>query len=529
VADPIRTEIVRRGVESVAEEMGEALARAAFSPNIKERRDFSCAVFDATGRMVAHAAHIPVHLGAMPASMRAALHRQAAERWHAGDVFALNDPYQGGTHLPDLTLIQPVFHAGTRIGFVAARAHHSDVGGREPGSLSPGRSDALAEGITIPGVFFWQKGAANPDAQDIFIANSRTPDERRGDLAAQHAALLRGSARLQELATRLGVERFATDLDEVIAYARRRLARGLKQALPREDAATFEDALDDDGVSDRPRMIRARLQRQGERLVIDLTASDDEVEGNLNAPRPVTESACLYAVLATIDPDAPANAGAMDILDVRTRKGSLVDPRWPAPVSGGNVETSQRIVDVVLGALARLIPGRVAAMSQGTMNNLMIGLSDAQGGRWTYYETMGGGEGANPHRAGDSGIHTHMTNTQNTPIEALERAYPLRVYATRLRPDTGGPGAHRGGDGIERILGPRGEATAIVSLLGERRRMRPQGIQGGGPGSPGEDHIRRQGKTEWEAVAAKSVHVLKPGDRLRVRSPGGGGWGAPSP
>ncbi|MBW3582266.1 MAG: hydantoinase B/oxoprolinase family protein [Euryarchaeota archaeon] len=524
MTDPVRTEVVRRGVESACEEMGEALARSAFSPNIKERRDFSCAAFDATGRMVAHAAHIPVHLGAMPASMAAALDSRPAEAWRPGDVFALNDPYKGGTHLPDLTLIAPVFSddAGTRlVGFVADRAHHADVGGREPGSLAPGRGDALAEGVTIPGVLFWEGGRPVAAAQEIFFANSRTPEERRGDLAAQWSALERGKRRLWELRERLGPERWDDDLAEVVAYGRRRLARAV-QVLPEGEEGVHEDVLDSDGVDERPVAIRVRVRREGDRVVVDLSGSDPEVVGNLNAPLPVTRSAALYALMVVCDPTAPPNAGALEVLDLRTKKGTVVDPAWPAQVSGGNVETSQRIVDVVLGALGRLVPERVPASSQGTMNNLMVGLVDADGTRYSYYETMGGGEGATPWRDGQSGIQTHMTNTQNTPVEALERAYPLRVHATRLREGSGGLGTQRGGEGVERIIGPR-SGVATVSLLGERRSRGPPGLAGGADGAPGEDAVDRG--DGWTLLPAKGVVTLRPEERLRIRSPGGGGHG----
>lgn len=519
--DPVRAEVVRRGVELACDEMGEALARSAFSANIKERRDFSCAAFDAEGRMVAHAAHIPVHLGAMPASMDAALEARPVGDWRPGDVFALNDPYKGGTHLPDLTLIMPVFDGTTRIGFVADRAHHADVGGKEPGSIAPGRGDALAEGLTVPGVLFWSEGGPNEGAQDMFFANSRSPDERRGDLAAQHAAPLRGQDRLVALRRRLGTERFQDDLDAVVRYGARRMRHALA-LLPEGVEVVAEDVLDDDGVTGAPVRIVVRVVREGERVRVDLTGSGDQVEGNLNAPRPVTLSAVLYALIVTTDPGAPPNAGALSLLDVLTRPGSVVDPLWPAQVSGGNVETSQRIVDVMLAALGKLLPERAPAMSQGTMNNLMIGMRGDDGRVATYYETMGGGEGAQPLRAGESGMHTHMTNTQNTPIEALERAFPLRVYATRLRPGSGGEGLHRGGDGIERVLGPT-HGTATVSLLGERRRHGPPGAMGGAPGAMGADAVDRG--DGWEVVPAKSVFVLRPGEKVRLCSPGGGGHG----
>lgn len=522
--DVIRVELVRRGVEAACEEMGEALARSAYSVNIKERRDFSCAAFDARGQMVAHAAHIPVHLGAMPASMDAALQVRAAPMWEPGDVFAINDPYRGGTHLPDVTLISPVIAAndGGLVGFVANRAHHADVGGRAPGSLTPGIGDSVSEGCTIPGVMFWRAGERVEDAVALFAANSRTPMERRRDLDAQRAALHRGVLRMQALQARMGAAVFAHDLEGVVAYGRRRMLRALS-ALPQGVVGRGVDALESDGVTDAPVPIVVSVVAGEHGVRVDLSESANQVEGNLNAPRPVTVSAVLYSLLTATDPTVPPNAGALSAVEVVTRPGSVVDPRWPAQVSGGNVETSQRVVDATLAALAVLAPDQVPASSQGTMNNLMIGFSREGGETASYYETMGGGEGGTPTRPGQSGMQTHMTNTQNTPVEALERAFPLLVERTALRPGSGGAGQHPGGAGIERVLRLT-SGSAVVSLLGERRRDGPPGLAGGEAGAPGADAW--DPGSGWESVPSKATFYLRTGQRLRLGSPGGGGWGA---
>src|ERR1051325_2498637 len=506
--DPTTLEIYRALFTSVAEEMGVALRRTAFSPNIKERRDYSCAVFDAQGRVIAQGDHMPVHLGSMPMAVAAAL---AEIDIVPGDVVAHNDPFAGGTHLPDVTLVMPVA-AGKRILFyVANRAHHADIGGATPGSMGLA-TDIYGEGIRIPPVRLVRAGVLDRDMMRLLLANVRGNVERRGDFDAQIGSLKTGAARLLEIAGRGGVE-YATQL---IGYSAR-LVRHPIASIP-DGVYEGEDALDDDGVEERAVVIRVRVTIKGERAVIDCNGSAPQVVGAINAVEAITVSAVSYVFPCLIDGEVPASAGLVEPIEVIAPSGTVVNANRPATVAGGNVETSQRIVDVLFKALAQALPDRIPAASQGTMNNLTIGGIDTRSGReFSYYETVAGGMGARPAADGMSGVHTHMTNSLNTPAEALEYAYPLRVREYRLRQGSGGAGKHRGGDGVVREVETL--VPSRMSLLCDRRKHGPYGLFGGEDGAVGRNQINNRD------VPGKGSHQLKAGDRIRIETPGGGGWG----
>ncbi len=520
--DPITLEVLRHALASVAEEMNANLVRSAYSPNIKERRDCSSALFTADGELVAQAESIPVHLGAMPFSVRAA--HQAVTDWERGDVVVLNDPYLGGAHLPDVTFVAPVFVGSELAAFVACRAHHADIGGSSPGSLAPRATEIYGEGLRIPPVRLWRREEIAGDLRQLLLRNVRTPDERWGDLRAQHAACRTGIERVAELIHRHGAETLAAGMRAILNYSEKRMRAELGR-LPR-GSAEFSDALDDDGTGSKPVVIRARVELGGDRVRVDFAGSAPQVRGPVNAVFAVTASAVYYAIRAVTDPAIPPNAGCYRPIEILAPEGSVVNPRPPAPVVGGNLETSQRIVDVVLGALAQLVPDRVPAASQGTMNNVALGGTDPRTGRpYALYETIGGGSGARPNGHGVDGIHTGMTNTLNTPVEALELAYPLRVERYELRPGTGGRGRFRGGWGIRRDLTPLGH-TAHVSLLTDRRVGRPYGLRGGEPGARGENVLVRDGAEI--PLPGKIELDLHPGETLSIRTPGGGGYGPPA-
>ncbi|RME76948.1 MAG: hydantoinase B/oxoprolinase family protein [Chloroflexi bacterium] len=518
--DPILLEVFKNRFASIAEEMGEALRRAAFSPNIKERLDFSCAVFDREGRMVAQAAHIPVHLGAMPISVAAAL---AQVDIQPGDVVLLNDPFRGGSHLPDLTMVTPVFlpdtHPPARFGFVASRAHHADVGGMSPGSMPLAR-EIYQEGLVIPPLKLVAGGQVNQAVWDLLMANVRTPDERAGDLQAQLAANRRGVTRLLEVVSRYGAGQVQTYMDGLLAYAER-MTRRLLVDLP-DGEYRFADVMDDDGLTGTPVKIAVTVTIREDEAVVDFSGTDPQAQGSINTVYAVTLSAVLYVFRALIGLDIPANSGCLAPIRVVAPEGTVVNARPPAAVAGGNVETSQRIVDVLLGALAQAAPDRVPAASQGTMNNLMIGGWDPIRRRpFTYYETIGGGMGAGPDAPGADAIQCHMTNTLNTPVEALEYAYPFRVRQYAVRPDSGGAGRHRGGNGIIREIELLTDCQA--TLLTERRRFAPYGLAGGQPGRRGRNVLARNGQET--VLPGKTSLPLYAGDILRIETPGGGGWG----
>ncbi len=520
--DPIELAIFRSAVHSVAEEMGAALRRTALSPNIKERRDYSCAVFDGAARVIAMGDHMPVHLGSMPMSVEAAV---AATQFAPGDIVVLNDPYAGGTHLPDITMVLPVFlPGGEKPGFyVSSRAHHADVGGAFPGSMGPAR-EIYQEGIRIPPVRIARGGAVDRDVLNLILLNVRTPDEREGDLAAQMGACRVGERRILELVEKYGAARLRALTDELLLYSER-LVRAELQRMPAGEFAA-EDWLDDDGVSAQPIRIAVKLRIDPEAATIhvDFSGSSAQVTGSVNAVRAITLSACFYILRCLLGHDAPATAGILRPLTLVTETGSIVDARPPVPVAGGNVETSQRIVDVLMRALAQAVPDRVPAASAGTMSNLTIGGIDPRSGQpFTYYETMAGGMGARPGIDGISGVQTHMTNSLNTPIEALEYAYPFRVRRYGYRKGSGGTGRFQGGDGLIReieLLGP-----AQVTLLAERRKFRPWGLEGGDLGAAGRATVTKAGTGEVMELPGKCSVLLDAGDLLRIETPGGGGWG----
>jgi N-methylhydantoinase B len=523
VVDAITLEIFRSALTAIAEEMGVTLTRSSYSPNIKERRDFSCALFDPRGRMIAQAAHMPVHLGSMPDSVSAAL--RGFSSFAPGDVIALNDPYCGGTHLPDITLVAPIHVTvdGEQrlIGFAANRAHHADVGGISAGSM-PTATEIYQEGIIIPPIKLWEAGRANEAALALILHNVRTPHERRGDLAAQTAANRTAALRIAELVSRWRLPVVEAHTEALIAYAER-IMRAAIETIP-DGVYSMTDYLDDDGFGEGPLTITATVTVAASSLTVDFTGSSPQTTGNVNTVEAVAKSAAYYVVRCLLPEDAPTNAGTFAPVHVIAPPGAIVNALPPSAVASGNVETSQRITDVILGALAQALPEVIPAASQGTMNNVTAGGRDPRTGQpFAYYETMGGGMGASPTSDGLSGVHTHMSNTMNTPIEALEFAYPIRIYAYRLRRGSGGAGKYRGGDGLEREL--VFETPTEVTLLTDRRRHPPYGLQGGHPGLPGENLLIRDGVER--ALPGKVRFTAAPGDHLRVSSPGGGGWGKP--
>jgi N-methylhydantoinase B len=541
----IRVEIFKHLLASIAEEMGVVLKKTSYSPNIKERRDYSCAVFDNRGNMIAQAAHIPVHLGSMPLSVAAAVRAfqggegNEAENGftdlglHEGDVVILNDPFRGGTHLPDITLVTPVFiQAGSNesnarlFGFVASRAHHADVGGMSAGSMPVAR-EIYQEGLVIPPLKLIERGKVNQAVMDLILANVRTPKERSGDLWAQIAANQRGEKRLIELTAKYGAGEVAYYMDELLAYTER-MTRRLLEDLP-DGSYPFLDYMDGDGITDGMVEIAVQVTIRGDQATVDFTGSSPQRKGSVNAVYAITLSAVYYVFRCLLGLDVPNNSGCLVPIRVIAPPGSVVNALSPAAVAAGNVETSQRIVDVLLGALSKAYPERVPAASQGTMNNVTIGGMDArkeQAQAYTYYETIGGGMGARPHADGPSAIHSHMTNTLNTPVEALEYAYPLRVVCYEIRRGSGGAGKFRGGDGIRRDIQVIGEeAEAQVTLITDRRSTSPYGLSGGEAGQTGENNLIRDGKSI--PLAGKGSVYLKSGDILSIRTPGGGGFGEP--
>lgn len=529
VYDPIRLEIYKHLIAAIAEEMGVVLRRASYSPNIKERRDYSCAIFDAQGEMVAQAAHIPVHLGSMPLSVAAAI--QTFDHLAPGDAVLLNDPFRGGTHLPDITLVTPVFFQAsgvdvradgstmTLVGFVASRAHHADVGGMTPGSMPVAR-EIYQEGLIIPPVRLIRQGQLDQDLMKLVLANVRTPQERLGDLSAQIAANQRGADRLAELVSSYGQDEVVYYMGELRSYTER-MVRQLLKDLP-DGVYVFQDVLDDDGVGAQALPIQVTVTIQDDEAVVDFTGSAPQCGGSVNAVYAITLSAVYYVFRCLLGLDVPNNSGCLAPIRVVAPPGTVVNALPPAPVAGGNVETSQRIVDVLLGALSQACPERVPAASQGTMNNVLIGGFDSTRLRsFTYYETIAGGMGARPDSDGLDALHSHMTNTLNTPVEAIEYAYPLQVVRYAVRSGSGGSGCYRGGDGIWRDIQALVELQ--VTLLSERRKFPPYGLAGGGPGKTGENVLIRNGRET--TLPGKGTFQLQPGDILSIRTPGGGGYG----
>jgi N-methylhydantoinase B len=522
MVDPVELAIFQSAMHSIAEEMGAALRRTALSPNIKERRDYSCAVFDGQGRVIAMGDHMPVHLGSMPMSVEAAI---AAIDFARGDIAIVNDPYAGGTHLPDITMVLPVFAAGVEkpMFYVSNRAHHADVGGRFAGSMGPAE-EIFQEGIRIPPVRIVRGGKLDREMLDLILLNVRTPREREGDLQAQMGACRVGERRMLEVAEKYGVARIEELVAELLDYSER-LVRAELRTMP---AGVFaaEDWLDDDGMKNEPIRIAVRVELDPEAgaMRVDFAGTSAQVAGSVNAVRAITLSACFYVLRCLLQEDAPATAGILRPLVLYTPRGSVVDAMSPAAVAGGNVETSQRIVDVLLKALAAAIPERVPAASAGTMSNLTVGGVDGRTGEaFTYYETAAGGMGARPGLDGIAGVQTHMTNSLNTPVEALEYAYPFRVRRYGYRDGSGGAGPFRGGEGLVREVELL--AAARVTLLADRRRFRPYGLAGGGEGAAGAAWVVRATGGE-ERLPGKCSRQLEAGDAIRIETPGGGGWAA---
>lgn len=516
--DPIAIQIFGNLFSSIADEMGVTLGRTAFSANIKERRDYSCAIFDNQLRLVAEGSHIPVHLGAMPLSLREAARRI---EFSPGDVIIANDPFAGGTHLPDITLITPIFFEDELAGFALSRAHHADVGSRFPGSMGLGRT-IHDEGICISPAKLVVGGDTNQELLTSFLDKVRNPKERLGDLKAQLAANEIGKSRYLDLLAKYGAQTINEQVNNSIAYTRAHTER-LIQSIP-NGVYSFVDYLDDDGFNDTPLEIVVEVLIDENRAVIDFTGTGAQVESPVNAPFAVTLSAIYYVFRCLLAPTVPANHGTFYPLEIKAPEGTVVNPVCPAAVAAGNVETSQRIVDVLLGALTKALPDRIPAASQGTMNNLSFGFMNMgeAGDEHTYYETIGGGMGAYPGKTGLSCIHTHMTNTLNTPIEPLELSYPVRVQEYALRIGSGGVGRFNGGDGIVRSIEFLKDSS--VSILSDRRKYAPYGLAGGMPGKPGQNSLLRDGREI--KLPGKASFNVNSGDIVRIETPGGGGYGS---
>jgi N-methylhydantoinase B len=537
--DPTLLEIFKNIFHSVAEEMGAALRRSAFSPNIKERRDYSCAVYDADGRVLAMGDHMPVHLGSMPASVAAA---RAAFALEPGDIALINDPFAGGTHLPDLTMVMPIFIGAKSLArsarpkkkqphfCVANRAHHADVGGALAGSMGPAR-EIFQEGIRIPPVKIFRRGELNAEVMALLLANVRTPAEREGDLAAQIAACRTGERRLIEIVAKYGLHQTAAYGRHLLDYSAEMMRAALREMPVGVYAA--EDFLDSDGVTDEPLRIRVRIEiARGGRARVDFTGSSPQCSGNVNAVEAIAISAVYYVFRCLLSEDVPATSGLLTPIEVIAPSGTIVNAQPPAAVAGGNVETSQRMVDTLLRALAKAVPHRIPAASQGTMNNLTLGGFDPRNvsrdasrqtnAPFAYYETTAGGMGARPTKDGASAIHTHMTNSWNTPVEVFEQVYPVRMRRYAVRRGSGGRGRHNGGDGIIREVQLLTDTQ--VGLLCDRRLRGPYGLSGGEDGTPGKNSIiDPNGKIT--ALAGKTSLQAKAGSILKIETPGGGGWG----
>jgi N-methylhydantoinase B len=516
--DPVTLEVLRNGFESVAEEMSANLVRTSYSPNIKERKDCSSAVFDAGGRMLAQAENIPVHLGAMPYSVRAVVDSLDLG---PGDTAIHNSPFSGGAHLPDITFVSPVYIDGDLVAYVANRAHHADVGGARAGSVAADSTSIFGEGIQIPPVKLFAGGEPVRGVFDLLLENVRTPDEREGDLRAQQAANETGRRRFAELVAKHGRSTVAAVTDRVLDYSEARMREEVRDLA--DGTYAFEDAIDSDGAGTEDVAVAATVTVEDDTVSVDFAGSATQVPGPINAPLAVTTSATYYALRAVTDPDIPPNEGCYRPFSVTAPEGTVVNARKPAAVVGGNLETSQRVVDVVLGAMAEGGVRPIAAAANGSMNNVTLGSADAATS-YTFYETIGGGYGARPERDGVDGVHAHMTNTRNTPVEALELSYPLRVERYELRPNTGGPGRRRGGLGIRRDVRVL-DHDAEFSLLADRRTHRPYGLDGGEPGAPGDDRVVVGGVVQ--PIEGMTTLDLSDGDLVSVRTPGGGGFGPP--
>lgn len=519
--DAMLLEVFANIFHSIAEEMGAALRRSAFSPNIKERRDYSCAVYEKNGQVLAMGDHMPVHLGSMPASVAAARRTVCFE---PGDIAALNDPFAGGTHLPDLTLVMPVFlrRESEPHFYVASRAHHADIGGALAGSMGPAR-EIFQEGVRVPPVKIFRAGKQDRDVLRLLLANVRTPVEREGDLAAQIASCRLGERRLHEVVAKHGVSTTDRYAGHLLNYSERMMRAELRSLPPGHYGA--EDFLDGDGTKDEPLAIRVAIRLTRHSAVVDFTGSAPQCAGNVNAVESIAMSAVYYVFRSLLSEDVPATSGLLRPIKVIAPSGTIVNALPPAAVAGGNVETSQRMVDTLLRALSQAAPDRIPAASQGTMNNLTFGGFDPRRRNqpFTYYETIAGGCGASSERDGPSAVHSHMTNSWNTPTEVIEEAYPVRVKRYAIRRNSGGPGKRRGGDGVVREL--EFLAPVDVGLLTDRRATAPYGLEGGKSGTRGKNLLKHG--NSMQTLAAKCAFSAASGAILRLETPGGGGWGAP--
>ena len=514
--DPVEFELFKNTFISISEEMAAVLGRTALSPNIKERKDFSCALFTKKGNTFAQGSHIPVHLGAMPLSVQSAI---KAVCFKQGDLVILNDPYKGGTHLPDITCISPVFWQGKPVFFVANRAHHADIGGMTPGSM-PLATEIFQEGLIIPPLKLIEKGKLNRDLLNLIVANVRTPEERKGDLMAQIAANNKGKQRLEETIKKYGLKKILYYSHLIQDYTENFLRDTIKE-IP-DGSYGFSDFLDDDGITNKPVKIGVIITIKNDNALIDFSSSSPQVEGGINANLAVTFSAVLYVFRSLVEDNIPFNTGLMRPLKIKAPLGSILNARFPAATAGGNVETSQRIVDVLLGALSTVIPEKIPAASSGTMNNITFGGIDPNNkSNFAYYETIGGGMGASINLSGLSGVHTHMTNSLNTPIEALENYLPLRIKKYTLRRGSGGKGKRNGGEGIIREY--EFFVPTQISIISERRKFPPYGVQGGENGKKGKNILIRKNKRIF--LNSKVNLKVLPGDVLHIETPGGGGYG----
>ncbi|WP_264554794.1 hydantoinase B/oxoprolinase family protein [Halocatena marina] len=531
--DSVTLEIVRNACEAITEEMNANLIRTGYSPNIKERRDCSCALFDADGEMISQAENMPVHLGAMPFSVAAAIERYPPETLEPGDAILLNDPFRGGAHLPDLTLVTPVFVKERVVAYAANRAHHADIGGSRAGSVAADSTEIYQEGLRIPPIKLYEGGEPNDTAMEMIRANVRTPDERRGDLRAQEAANETGRQRFEALTEKYGITLLTAALEEIKDYSERRM-RAEIESLP-DGIYSFEDVLDDDGRGATDLPVATTVTIDDDSIMVDFDGTAEQTAGPVNAVFAVTASATYYAVRCVTDPDIPPNHGCYRPIDISAPAGTIVNPEPPAAVVGGNLETSQRITDVVLGALADAATERVLAGCQGTMNNVTFGGTDPRDDSpYAFYETQGGGFGGRAGIDGMDGVHVHMSNTMNTPVEVLETVYPLRVMRYELRNNSGGAGEFRGGLGLRRDIGVR-KHSAAFSLLADRHRHEPYGLAGGSEGGSGVAYLFENGLDEGtstsnsdrERLPGKVVRELTPGSVVSIRTPGAGGYGEP--
>jgi len=511
--DTIQITIFKNIFQSICDEMGKILQYSAFSANIKERKDFSCALFNPTGESFAFGTHIPVHLGAMPLSVQVTLKEI---KFNEGDMVILNDPYRGGTHLPDITLIAPVFFKNKLSFFVANRAHHSDVGGMKAGSM-PLSEEIFQEGLIIPPLKLIKRNEIDEEILSIILANVRSPMERRGDLLSQIAANKRGINRIEDNIKKYGYKHIADNAKFLINYSEKIFKSFIKE-IP-DGEYTYEDVMDDDGFSNFNIKIKTRLIIKGDQITLDFSGSDPQVKGGINTNEAITYSAALYVLTALIDEDIPINSGIMRTVDLNLPKHTIVNADKPAGLAGGNVETSQRIVDVILGVFSKVLPGRIPASSQGTMNNISFG-----GTTHSYYETLGGGCGAGPGFEGESAVHSHMTNSLNTPIEAMEIDFPIQILKYAIRKNSGGKGKYQGGDGLIRSYCFLTDSH--LSILSERRKNPPKGILGGLPGKTGKNLLIRNGISKL--LGSKVNLDIKKGDILTIKTPGGGGYGEKS-